>query len=179
LFHHYNTKCLPPPESGIDIGCDDRFFRREAPKKELKKRKKLGITYTAGLSAGQVVGVNSFKLIVNEIAREVGLDNPDRQTSASLRSEHICTLVNAEDTIDSNVVMSSSRHKSDAAHKVYKRNSQAQLDKKTKAFHAEKTKRPMKVSIFHFYCVFIFNTILFLTLIICISKRQKRGVRIR
>jgi hypothetical protein len=60
------------------------IFCREAPKKELKRRKKMGITFTAGLSIGQVVGVNSFKLIVNEIACEVGLDNPDRQTSASL-----------------------------------------------------------------------------------------------
>jgi hypothetical protein len=108
------------------------FFCHEAPKKELKKRKKMGIAFTAGLSIVQVVGVNSFRVIVYEIACKVGLNNPDQQTSASLQSEHICTLVNAEDTIDSNVVMSSSRHKSDAAHKVYKRISQAQLDKKLK-----------------------------------------------
>jgi hypothetical protein len=138
----------------------------------------MGITFTAGLSVGQVVGINSFGLIVNEIAREVSLGNPDQQTSASLQSEHIYTLVNAEDTIDSNLIMSSSKHKSDAAHKVYKRNSQAQVDKKTKAFHAEK-KRPVKVSILYSNYVFIFNTILFLTLNICIYKRQKRGVRIR
>ena len=49
LYHHYNNNCLPPPDSGIDIGFENRFFRRVAPSKVLKDRKKAGICYTAGL----------------------------------------------------------------------------------------------------------------------------------
>ena len=84
---------------------------------------------------------------MSQIAKECKLTNPKKQKAASLRSEHICTLVNAEDTIDAKTIMASSRHKSEAAHNVYKRKSHIQLDKKTKAFHAEKRKYQVSILI--------------------------------
>lgn len=149
LFHHYNEKCLPAPDTNIDIGFGNRFFRRVAPQYVLKARKKKGIYFTAGLHKNQLVGKNSFTTIVRKIASDCGLDNPRRQTAASLRSEHIFTLVNADRSIDSTTIMGSSRHKSEAAHRQYKRKSQEQLDRKTEAFHQEKRRK--KVSyFFHF-----------------------------
>ena len=71
---------------------------------------------------------------MNEIAHECNFINPERQTAASLRSEHICTLVNAKDAIDSKVLMASSCHKSMDAYNVYKRKSKSQLDKKQLLF---------------------------------------------
>ena len=126
LFHHYNDNCLPPPD--VEMGFDNRFFRCVAPKKVLKKRRKQGIKFTAGLEKGQVVGKNYFAELMQKIANECKLTNPEKQCAASLRSEHICTLVNAEDTIDAKTIMASSCHKSDAAHNVYKRKSHIQLD---------------------------------------------------
>ena len=149
LWHHYNEKCLPPPDSGVDIGQGDRFFRRAAPDKELKKRRVKGIMYTAGLKLQQLVGKNAIPAMMTEIARECDLIDPERQTAASLRSEHICTLVNAKEAIDSKTLMASSRHKSMEAHNVYKRKSKVQLDKKTLAFHEEK-KKQLVVSYFYF-----------------------------
>ena len=149
LWHHYNEHCLPHPDSGIDIGEENRFFRRVAPDKVLKKRMAQGITFTAGLESGQLIGKTYFPKLMKEIARECGFVNPERQTSASLRSEHICTLVNAEENIDSTVVMRSSRHKSESAHNCYKRKSKEQLDRKSSAFHAEKNK-VLVVSILYF-----------------------------
>ena len=90
-----------------------------------------GITFRAGLEHNQLVGKNTFSVFMNEIAHECKFINPERQTAASLRSEHICTLVNAKDPIDNKVLMASSRHKSMDAHNVYKRKSKTQLDKKT------------------------------------------------
>lgn len=151
LWHHYNEKCLPHPNSGVDIGFEGRFFRREAPAKVLKKRRKAGIMFTAGLERGQLVGKNAIPLMMNEIAHECHLIHPERQTAASLRSEHICTLVNAKDTIDAKTIMASSRHKSIDAHNVYKRKSKNQLDKKTAAFHEEKKKLLIVSNYFYFY----------------------------
>ena len=103
--------------------------------------KKAGIMFTAGLEKKQVIGKYYFKNLMRSIAVDCNLDNPDRQTSSSLRSEHICTLMNASDTLDPKTVMASSCHKMIAAHNVYKRNSQVQLDKRTKAFHEEKKRK--------------------------------------
>ena len=135
LFHHYNDNCLPPPE--VEMGFDNRFFRRVAPNKVLKKRRKKGIKFTAGLEKGQVLGKNYFNELMSQIAKECKLTNPEKQKAASLRSEHICTLVNAKDTIDAKTIIASSRQKTEAAHNVYKHKSHIQLDKK-KVFHAEK-----------------------------------------
>ena len=140
LWFHYNENCLPHPDSGVDIGHEDRFFRRIAPKKVRDERMKKGITFTAGLEGQQLIGKSYFPKMMREIAVECNFLNPERQTAASLCSEHICTLVNAEDTIDSLVIMNSSRHKSEEAHNCYKRKSKSQLDKKTVAFHKEKKK---------------------------------------
>ena len=122
-----------------------------------------GITFTAGLEPNQLIGKTYFPKMMKEIARECGLIHPDRQTSASLRAEHICTLVNAEDTIDSQVVMKSSRHKSEDAHNCYKRKSKNQLDKKTIAFHKEKTKVllvSLSINFFLFYPHFLLTLFL-------------------
>ena len=75
--------------------------------------------------------------------------NPDRLTAASIRSEHVCTLVNADENIDAKTIMASSRHKSHQVHDVYKRRSKSELDKKTNAFHKEKYKT-FKVSFIYF-----------------------------
>ena len=155
IWHHYNENLLPHPDSGIELGHNDRFFRREAPIGVLKDRMKKGITFRAGLHQNQLVGKNAFSSFMNEIARECNFINPDRQTAASLRSEHICTLVNAKDTIDSKVLMASTRHKSLDAHNVYKRKSKEQLDKKTIAFHAEKSKK----IVVSFYSIYLFISI--------------------
>jgi hypothetical protein len=170
LFHHYNEHCLPPPSSGVELGFGNRFFRRKAPACILKARKKSGIMFTAGLEKNQLVGKNNFKEMMRSIAVDCDLDNPDRQTSASLRSEHICTLMNAEDTLDPKTIMTSTRHKTIAAHNVYKRNSQAQLDKRTKAFHAEKKKR--LVSIFYFIHYYYYLLLSFLIIAVFITFIQ-------
>ena len=149
LFHHYNDHCLPPATSGVELGFGNRFFRRKAPNSVLNMRKKAGIMFTAGLEKNQVVGKNYFKDLMRSIAIDCDLDNPDRQTSSSLRSEHICTLMNAQDALDPKTIMASTRHKTIAAHNVYKRNSQVQLDKRTKAFHEEKKNH--LVSLFYLY----------------------------
>ena len=164
LWHHYNENLLPHPDTGIKLEPDDRFFRREAPIKVLKKRMKAGITFRAGLAPGQLVGKNAFSTFMNEIAHECKLTNPERQTAASLRSEHICTLVNAKDTIDPKVIMESTRHKSIDAHNCYKRKSKNQLDKKTIAFHEEKHKKllvRLSHSIFILYIISFSNLLVY------------------
>ena len=98
----------------------------------------MGISYRSGDTKREMMGKNAFSQMMKELAVEVGLDKPDRQTSASLRRECISTLHNADEVIDSKVIKTVSRHKSDAAHEVYKERSQKQLDKVTKAFHASK-----------------------------------------
>ena len=92
------------------------------------------------MEKGQVLGKNYFNELMSQIAKECKLTNPEKQKAASLRSEHICTLVNAEDVIDPKTIMASSRHKSEAAHNVYKRNSYIQLDKKNKSVSCRKEK---------------------------------------
>ena len=164
LWHHYNEKCLPPPESGVDIGQNNRFFCHEAPDKELKARRRKGIMYTAGLKPQQLVGKNAIPAIINEIACECDFIHPERQTAASLRSEHICTLVNAKEAIDPKTVMDSSRHKTILAHNVYKRKIKDQLDLKTKAFHEEKHKK----LVVRFLSYFITSLLLLFTIILSI-----------
>ena len=118
--------------------------------------------FTAGLKVQQLVGKNAFTAIMNEIAHDCNFTNPERQTAASLRSEHICTLVNAKDNIDPKTVMASSRHKSIQAHNVYKRKSKNQLDKKTAAFHDEKNKVILVsfiLFLLHFISFLLSNTI--------------------
>jgi hypothetical protein len=51
LFQRYVATAFPP-------GYKGRLFRREAPKKELERRKKSGEHHLADLSAGGVFGKN-------------------------------------------------------------------------------------------------------------------------
>ena len=155
LFHHYNDHCLPPP--GVELNHGGKFFRRVAPQKELESRRKQGIFFTAGLKDNQLLGKNAFGKIVHQIAIDCGLSNPDRQFAASLRPEHINTLVNAEEVIDPKTIMASTRHKTIDAHNVYKRRSKFQLDKKTKAFHAEKKRVSLFLFLFYSTLIFIYS----------------------
>ena len=120
----------------------------------------MGISYRSGNTKREMMGKNAFSQMMKELAVEVGLDKPDRQTSASLRRECISTLYNADEVIDSKVIKTVSRHKSDAAHEVYKERSQKQLDKVTKAFHASKKLVSFILLLYSisFHFVFYFNT---------------------
>lgn len=131
--------------------------------------------FTAGLEKNQLVGKNHFKDLVRSIAVDCDLDNPDRQTSASLRSEHICSLMNANDAPDSKTIMTSTRHKTMDAHNVYKRHSQKQLDKRTKAFHEEKRNKMVSIFYFILYYYYIhFLSLIFFIYSIIYSMLMKR-----
>ena len=121
----------------------------------MKERIKEGYYFTAGLKKNQVVGDNSFNTICKEIAFECGLDNPLRQTAQSLRSEHVCELVNSKENIDEKTIMNSTRHKTTKALNFYKRNSQIQLDKKSRALHGAKmgASGRTQVSFYSFYFI--------------------------
>ena len=56
IWHHYNENLLPHPNSGVELGHNDRFFCREAPIRVLKQRMIKGITFRAGLEQNQLVG---------------------------------------------------------------------------------------------------------------------------
>lgn len=155
LFEHYNNNLLPHPDSGIDIGCNDRFFRREAPEKQLRQRRKLKQTFRAGLTSHNVCGKGYFNGMMKEIAERAQLDNIERQYAASLRPESISACYNADNPVDSSVVCAFSRHKpGSSAHEVYKRANQSQLDKKTEAMRQERYRTfrdPQVCSITLFY----------------------------
>ena len=86
---------------------------------------------------------------MSKMSIECKVTNPQNQKAASLRSEHICTLVNAKDYIDPETIMAIAHHKSKRAHHVYKRKSCYLLDEKIKAFHVGK--RKYYVSIIHVF----------------------------
>ena len=154
IFHHYNENLLPPIGSDLyPMGHGDRFFRRRAPEKELRQRRRNGVTFEAGLKPAQLMGVNAFTKLMKQVAVECCLDHPENQGSASLRSEGICTIVNAAESINQSAAMAFSRHVTASAHASYKRDSQTQLDKISEAFKQEKKPRtnPINNVSFRFY----------------------------
>ena len=56
LASHYFEKCLPPPDSKYALHASDALFWRAAYKCNLRKRKKEGFVFTAGLENNNRVG---------------------------------------------------------------------------------------------------------------------------
>ena len=57
LWKHIEEHFMPDKDSGLEVG---RFFRRCAAEKELRKRRKNGVTFSVGLHANDVWSTGYF-----------------------------------------------------------------------------------------------------------------------
>ena len=116
LYKHIEEHFMPDAELGLEVR---RFFRRRAASKELRKRRKKGVSFTVGLHQNDVWGKGYFDTQMKDLAKRCGFINAARCTGQGKRAEGVSRLVNSKEGIPLCESMRASRHSSVEAHLGY------------------------------------------------------------
>ena len=116
LWKHIEEHFMPDVQCGIEVG---RFFRRRAAEKELRKRKKVGVSFSVGLHKNDVWSTGYFNTQMKALAKRCGFVNATRCTGQGKRADGVSRLVNSKEGIPLCESMRASRHSSVETHLGY------------------------------------------------------------
>ena len=126
LIKYYYDTWFPPDYQGT-------FWRRPAPKKQLKQRVDAGIKlYYGDMSKQGVFGTNYFTELKKRLAERCGFANADHYTARSGRRGGVSTMAAAD--VPSQVAMTAARHSTVDSHAKYQELNSAMQDKRREAF---------------------------------------------
>jgi hypothetical protein len=128
-------------EVAFPVGYKGRFFRRQAPDKELIKRRKdtrdalakgnVLKFFEADLTNNGVFGKNYFSVVTKRMAARCGFTDPERHTARSKRRSGISSLASSD--VPSAEIEGSARHKSAATNALYQKPNEATHAKRYEA----------------------------------------------
>ena len=110
LYKFYVTNWLDP-----DLPPSAKFFRRQAPRKEIRNRRKNDLFF----ESGEPFGVNYFNQLMVSMAHDCGFNNPDRCTAHGRRKEGISKLANSG--VEDKVILNSARHNHLSTNMIYRK----------------------------------------------------------
>ena len=110
LYKHYVTNWLDP-----DLPPSAKFFRRRAPRKEIRNRRKNKLFFESGEPFGQ----NYFNQLMVTMAIDCKFTNPTRCTAHGRRKEGISKLANSG--VEEKVILNSARHNHVSTSMMYRK----------------------------------------------------------
>ena len=122
LYKYYVNNWLDP-----NLYPSDKFFRRRAPRKEIRNRRKNNIFFESGDAFGQ----NYFNQLMVTMAHECGFENPSRCTAHGRRKEGISKLANSG--VEDKVILNSARHNHLSTNMIYRKPDATTIATKSKS----------------------------------------------
>ena len=110
LYKHYVTNFLDP-----DLPPTAKFFRRRAPRKEIRNRQNRNLFFESGEPFGQ----NYFNQLMVTMAHDCGFTNPSRCTAHGRRKEGISKLANSG--VEEKVILNAARHNHVNTNMIYRK----------------------------------------------------------